>query len=187
MQKLCIFFGLFHSLLESTEFWNFGFKKRWAAESKILGTQQRFYTVVSPNLRNICSFLKVNLYTVYISRRVRFHSSISFLCVCVRIIYCIRNQCGFYSRFLFPPGVAYPLEIKLAHFPIKSCVNENNSRSVSMWYSPLCAKLGAAWAMQKIKYLLETREGIFLVLGSCRTSRAHQPIDYPFSLLCFLS
>lgn len=120
-------------------------------ESKILGTQQRFYTVVSPNLRNICSFLKVNLYTVYISRRVRFHSSISFLCVHVCIIYCIRNQCGFYSRFLFPPGVAYSLEIKLAHFPVKSCVDENDSTSVSMWYSHLCAKLGAPRAILKHK------------------------------------
>jgi len=52
---------------------------------------------------------------------------------------------------------------------------------------PLCAKLGAPQAMQKIKYLLETRERIFLVLGSCRTPRARQPIDYSFTLLCFFS
>lgn len=88
-------------------------------EFKILGTQQRFYTVVSPNLRNICSFLEVNLYTVYILRRVRFHSSISFLCVCLCIIYCVCSQYGFYPCFLFLPGVAHPFEIKLAHFPIK--------------------------------------------------------------------
>lgn len=121
-------------------------------ESEILGTQQRFYTVVSPNLRNICSFLKVNLYTVYISRRVRFHSSISFFSVCVCLSYCIRNQCRFYSRFLFPPCVAYPLEIKVVHFPIKSCVNEKDSTSVSMWYSPLC-KTGSTPSNAKNKIL----------------------------------
>jgi len=60
------------------------------------------------------------------------------VCVCVCIIYCIHNQRGFYPRFLFPPGVAYPLEIKLAPFSVESYVNENNCTSVSMWYSPLC-------------------------------------------------
>lgn len=141
----CASFGLF----QSREFWIFGCKKPWAVESKTLGTQQRFYTVVSPNLRNICTFLKVNLYTVYIWRRLIFHSSISFVCVC--IIYCICNQCGFYPRFPFPPGVAYPLEIKLAHFTAKSCVNGNDSTSVSMWYSSSLCNTGSTPSNEKNK------------------------------------
>lgn len=149
-------------------------------ESKILGTQQRFYTVVSPNLRNICSFLKVNLYTVYISRRVRFHSSISFLCVCVCVIYCNRNL-SFSSWCCLSPWN------KTGSFSSRVMCKWKWFHKCQHVIFPSLCKTGSTPSNAKNQIPLETREGIFLVLGSCRTSRAHQPIDYPFSLLCFLS
>lgn len=130
-------------------------------ESKILGTQQRFCTVVSTNLKNICSFLRVNLYTVYISRRVRF-SNFLFVCVaCVSFIVFV--MCVFYPSFLFPAGVACPLEIKWAHFPINSCFHENDSTSGSTWYSFL-QNWGhlEQWKKQETKTLLEIGKGFSL-------------------------
>lgn len=132
-------------------------------ESKILGTQQRFCTVVSTNLKNICSFLRVNLYTVYISRRVRF-SNFLFVCVaCVSFIVFV--MCVFYPSFLFPAGVACPLEIKWAHFPINSCFHENDSTSGSTWYSFL-QNWGhlEQWKKARNQNPSGDREGIFLVL-----------------------
>lgn len=154
-------FRQLHGPLERGELWNDGYKKSWAVESEILGTQQRFRTVVSTNLKNICSFFRVNLYRVYISRRVRF-SNFLFVCVaCVSFIVFV--MCVFYPCFLFP-GVVCPLEIKRAHFPVNSYLNDNDSTSGSMWYSSLLQNWGhpEQWKKQETKILLETGRGFSL-------------------------
>lgn len=130
-------------------------------ESKILGTQQRFCTVVSTNLKNICSFLRVNLYTVYISRRVRF-SNFLFVCVaCVSFIVFV--MCVFYPSFscwccLSPWNKVGPFSNQFMF----SWKWFHKWQHVILFF----AELGAPSAMKKARNQNPSgdREGIFLVL-----------------------
>lgn len=133
-------------------------------ESKILGTQQRFRTVVSTNLKNICSFFRVNLYRVYISRRVRF-SNFLFVCVaCVSFIVFV--MCVFLFLFSFSCWCCLSPWNKADSF-------SNQFIFKWKWFHKWqhvtllsFAKLGVPWAMKKARNQNPSgdRERIFLVL-----------------------